>query len=115
MMAAESTAMAIRYHGYWRWKRANCPVNGSWIFRATGTKYVRDLVTGEETLFLVDDDPGEADDRLGFYRENSPESLERVRQHVDPEAKAFEELLREEIPDLPLADAQMLEQLGYQR
>ncbi len=97
-------------------RRARSFADGALIgVRATGTKYVRDLVTGSETLFLVDDDPGEADDRVAWYRDTSPESLERVRMHVDPEAKAFEELLRDEIPDLPLADAHMLEQMGYQR
>jgi arylsulfatase A-like enzyme len=97
-------------------RRARSFADGALIgVRAQGTKYVRDLVTGDETLFLVREDPAEADDRLGFYRDESPESLQRVRGAVDPDAKAFELLLREDLPDLPLADAQMLEQLGYQR
>jgi arylsulfatase A-like enzyme len=82
--------------------------------RAQGVKYVRDLVSGDEQVFVLDQDPEEAVDRLNWYRDNDPAGLASVRDAVEPEAVAFGVLIKDEVPTVKAGEGAMLQQLGYQ-
>lgn len=75
--------------------------------RNNGTKYVRDLATGDESLFLVSSDPSESHD----LKATSPDDLARARGLVDPDAETLRALVG--VP--ALGQAAMLEALGYQQ
>lgn len=77
--------------------------------RNNGVKYIRDVVSGEELLFDLGDDPLEQHDLSGEHLG----TLETARRMIDPEQRAFLEHIEVDPGDVGLSEEMMLEALGY--
>ena len=91
-------------------RRARSFAEGALVgMRSNGVKYIRDIVTGEESLYHLLEDPKELVD----LKNEQPEVLEKARRLIASEVEAFSSQVNVNITEVDASEAKMLEMLGY--
>lgn len=91
-------------------RRARAFSEGALIgVRDQGVKYIKDIVTADEQLYDLNDDPLEQEN----LAHSQPKLVTQVRALVAPDETAFIEQIDVDPGEVSMSEAAMLEQLGY--